>query len=342
MKATRRSWRGGGPSAGRRAFAAALLSWPLWVAGSSAAGRKRLGLFAQAGSVEEARERWAPVLGALANRGWREGERLELVIRVSGRYAPGKPNPYHLLPQVAAELVALRPDCILTRGTPMTRAIAQATREIPIVTGTADLVASGFVKSLARPGTNVTGLSDGATDLAVKSVELLKSLVPGLRKVAIFHYREASFAEIGDFIESGAKASGVAALRVPMVPPADSILGAIPGLRAQGVQAAIFASGTTREHYAGLARAAIRERLPMWTDVEAMVAAGLLGSLDTVSDREDPLPGIVDKVLRGVRPEDIPVRLPERFRLVINRSTANALGLTVPPEILVRADRVIE
>ncbi|MBK7660186.1 MAG: hypothetical protein IPJ28_14050 [Betaproteobacteria bacterium] len=207
---------------------------PLWVAAGPAAGRRRLGLFAHSGSVEEARERWAPVLGALAKLGWREGERLELVIRVSGRYAPGQPNPYDLLPQVAAELVAMRPDCIMTRGTPITRVLAQATREIPIVTGTADLVASGFVKSLARPGTNVTGLSDGATDLAVKSVELLKALVPGLRQVAIFHYRERSFAEIGDFIESGAKASGVSAIRMPMVPPADRILGALAGLREQG------------------------------------------------------------------------------------------------------------
>jgi putative ABC transport system substrate-binding protein len=223
----------------------------------------------------------------------------------------------------------------------MTRAIAQATREIPIVTGTADLVASGFVKSLARPGGNVTGLSDGATDLAVKSVELLKSLVPGLRKVAIFHHREESFAEIGDFIESGARASGVGAIRVPMAPPAERILGTIPGLRAQGVQAAIYASGTTRALHAELARAAIRERLPMWTDIEAMVASGLLGSLSAAPDFEDPLAGVVDKVLRGVRPEDIPVRLPERFRLVVNRATANALGLKVPPEILLRADEVI-
>ncbi len=329
-------------SAARRALVAALLAWPLAGVANAAAGRKRLGLFDHSGSVEETRERWAEVLGLLARRGWREGERLELVIRVSGRYAPGKPHPYDLLPKVAAELVALRPDCILTAGTPLTRVLSQATREIPVVTHAADPVASRFVKSLARPGTNVTGLSGGATEVAAKSVELLGSIVPGLRKVAIVHFRGASFAEIADFIESGAKASGVGVLRVPMDSPPERILGTIPGLRAQGVQAAIYASGTTSTHYADLARVAIRERLPMWGQNHETVEAGLLGSLTPDSDTDGPLAEIVDKVLRGARPEDIPVRLPEHYRLTLNRATANALGLKLPAEILLRADRVFE
>lgn len=329
-------------SAARRALVAALLAWPLASVASSPAGRKRLGLFDHSGGVEETRERWAEVLGLLAKRGWREGERLELVIRVSGHYAPGKPHPYDLLPKVAAELVALRPDCILTAGTPITRVLAQATREIPIVTHTADPVASGFVKSLARPGTNVTGLSGGATEVAAKSVELLRSVVPGLRKVAIVHFHGGSFAEIGDFIESGVKASGLGVLRVPLAPPHDRVLGTIPGLRAQGVQAAIFSSGTTKEHYADLARVAIRERLPMWAENHEMVEAGLLGSLTPYSETDAPLAEAVDKVLRGERPGGIPVRLPEHYRLTLNRATANALGLKLPPEALMRADKVYD
>jgi len=329
------------PSALRRALVGALASWPLIARAQASGPRKRLAIF-DVGSAEAIREKWAATLAELARRGWREGERLELLVRGPEPYAQGKPRPFDLLPQIARELVAQRPDCIVTAGTPITRVLANATREIPIVTHTADPLASGFVKSLAQPGGNVTGMSGGATEIALKSVELLKGIVPALRRIAILHLPERTFAEMGDFIESGAKTAGVESLRVPTTLPPDRVLAAIPGLRAQGVQAAFYASGTSEKHFADLARVAIRERLPVWSYSLDMVEAGLLGALTTDDDWEVAAGEVVDKVLRGARPGDIPVRLPTRFQLVINRATASALGLKLPPDIVMRVDRVIE
>jgi putative ABC transport system substrate-binding protein len=328
------------PSPGRRLALAALGLAPLALR-AQAPRAKRIAMLGE-GSEEDARKYWAGTLKALQGRGWKEGENLEVIHGAPGRSAPDNPVPWERLPQVARSLVGRSPDAIVTSGSQATRAAAGATRTIPIVAMLADPVGSGFAASLARPGGNVTGLSGALGDVAGKSIEMMRALVPKLSRLAVFHWREGSWTEVAGFVLKAAREAGVEAVGVPLTLPPTRILEVLPELRSRGINAAYYSSGTGSAHVKSLVATAIRARLPLWSPFEELAEAGALGSLAATGNDDEELAAVLDRVLRGAKPAELPIVYPQRFRMIINGRTAAALGLKIPTDLLLRADRVIE
>lgn len=328
------------PSKGRRLALAALGLAPFAL--RAQAPRVKHVVMLGEGNEEDVRRYWAGTLAALRGRGWREGENLEVAYGAPGRITPDNPAPWERLPQVARSLAGRSPDAFVTTGTQGTRAAAGATSTIPIVAMLADPVGSGFAASLVRPGGNVTGLSGALGDVAGKSIEMMRALVPRLSRVAVFHWREGNWTEVAGFVLKAARDAGVEATSVPIALPATRILDEVPAMRSRGFDAAYLSSGTSAGQAAALAAAAIRARLPMWSPFEELTEAGLLGSLAAAGNDDDELAAVLDRVLRGAKPAELPIRYPQRFRLALNVRTANALGLRVAPDVRLRADRTIE
>ena len=249
------------------------------------------------------------------------------------------------LPALAAELVRLNVDVIVSAGPPDTRAAKQATDKIPIVmTQDADPVGSGFVASLARPGGNITGLSTLAPELSGKRLELLKEIVPRLSRLAVFgtstqpgnalSLKEVELVaksfKVGiQYLDvlSGKDIEG--AFQVATKGRNDAILMLIPGRVAAGYQTAI-------------AELAVKNRLPaMYHRADFVEAGGLMTYGVNIEDLDRRAATYVDKILKGAKPADLPVEQPKKFELVIYLKSAKQIGLAIPPHVLARADRVI-
>ncbi len=259
------------------------------------------------------------------------------------RYAEGKPER---LPALAAELVRLNVDLILTSGDQGVRAAKQASQTIPIVVAlVGDLVGPGYVASLARPGGNITGQTTLVSELSAKRLELLKTAFPKVSRVAIL-WNPTNADNVVAFKETEVAAR---ALRIQLVPldvrRADDFEGAfLAALRARA-EALIVGSGDALllTHRARIADFAAKNRLPtMYGNQDYMDAGGLMFYGPNVADMYRRAATYVDKILKGAKPGDLPVEQPTKFEFVINLKTAKALGLTIPPPILSRADRVIE
>jgi len=267
-------------------------------------------------------------------------------ILIEYRWAEGKPERF---PVLAAELVALKVDVIVTAGgTLAALAAKRATTTLPIVfTVVGDPVAEGLVKSLARPGSNVTGLSNVTTDLVGKWMELLKQAVPGINRVALL-LKPDSMPDSAKEVRLKEAAVSARALRVQLqvveaLGPADFDR-AFSDMSAKDAGALVvlptpaFELGRQR-----IVDLAARYRLPTVYASRAYVDSGGLMSYGTnVPDLHRRAAAYVDKILKGAKPSDLPVQQPIKFELVINRKTANALGLIVPPTLLVQADEVID
>ncbi len=284
----------------------------------------------------------APWLEAL-RQGLRELGYLEgKNIVIEYRSAEGKLDR---IQQLAAELVRLKVDCIITAGPAPTRAAMQATSTIPIVmAGGDDPVALGFVSSLARPGGNITGLTSLSGDLAGKRLELIKEVIPRLSLVAILWAPRVPHAvrQIRE-IESAALTLGVRLQPLEVRGP-DELEGVFQAA-SKGHANAVFvvASGPINAYRARIIAFAAKHRLPAMYDEGNFVDAG--GLISYGPNREDMYRRAaiyVDKILKGAKPADLPVERPTKFELAINLKTAKALGLNIPPSILLRADRVIE
>lgn len=240
----------------------------------------------------------------------------------------------------AREIVAWRPDVILTQGTQATAAAQRATKTIPIVTSVADPVASGFAASLAKPGGNVTGLSQGIEEIAIKTIEVMRLLVPRVAGVAILHFDGPVSRQIAGHSAKAARDAGLVPVMVP-VRDAGGMVRALRGLRATKVQAAYWSVGPGDP--VDIANEAIRNRMPLLTHEESRVEAGVLASLHSTSLDDGILSAqVIARIFGGADPADIPFQYPARFRLVINRRTASALGIALSPELLLRAERIIE
>ena len=286
---------------------------------------------------------WAPFRDFLRERGWTEGQNLVF----ERRYAEGN---YERLPDLAAELVRLKPDVLVTWGGPATSAAKRATTAIPIVMwDVTDPVGIGLVQSLARPGGNVTGLSDDqAPEIVGKRLELLKRVAPTVSRVALLTrvFESAAIPRLiayDNAYEAAAAALGLQFRKVPLE-KADDIDKAFTAIVREGVGALDVAYvAITWIHRRQIMDLALRHRLPA---IYAHRVYALDGGLMTygVDDRDVPrrLGGYLDRILRGARPADLPVEQPTRFELVINLKTAKALGLTIPPAVLQQADEVIE
>ena len=251
---------------------------------------------------------------------------------------------YDRLPDLAAELVRLKPDVILTGGNPSIAAVKQATTTVPVVMAWAiDPVGAGLVTSLARPGGNITGssLSTGPEFMA-KQLEILNEVVPKVSRVAILRQTGRAGAETGA-LESAARKRGLTILFADVSTPSD-IEGAFAAMtRSRAGALLILGGGMTYMSRQRIADLAVQHRLPGIHLCRAYAEAGLL--LTYGPDPVAQYRGVatyIDKILKGARPADLPIQEPTQFELVINLKTAKALGLTIPPSLLQRADQVIE
>jgi putative ABC transport system substrate-binding protein len=273
------------------------------------------------------------MIRALAALGYEVGRNLELDVQVGS-------DGLHSMPGLAAQLVARKPDIVFTQGTPATRAIANASREIPVITSVADPVGSGFARTLARPGGNVTGLSQGAPEVAQKTLEILRLLVPRLARLAILR-REGSFdVEFARHMEHAAAAARIEPVAVTV---RDSgLLRTVAGLRAQSTPAAYFAMPIDEASQRPVAAEALHLSIATATPDEAAVERGLLLNLTAAQlDLYERSAALIDRIARGAKPADTPFEYPLRYATTLNRATAAGLKLTIPAEVLLRVDRLV-
>jgi putative ABC transport system substrate-binding protein len=283
-----------------------------------------------------ARYSLAAFLQRLGELGWNDGR----TVAIEYRWAEGRSERYA---EFAAELVRLKVDVIVTSGIAVPAA-KLATTEIPIVfVIAADPVGSGLVASLARPGGNVTGLSLQAPDLAGKRLELLRQIVPGLRRLAIMGnvgYR-ASVTEMGD-AQAAARTLGLD-IATSEIRSAADIEPAFESLRGRADALYVCSDALVNVNQNRIAGLALTARLPTVSGYRDYVqSGGLMSYGPNIPDLCRRAANLVDKILRGAKPADIPVEQPTKFDLFVNLATAKALGITVPRMLLARADELIE
>jgi putative ABC transport system substrate-binding protein len=281
-------------------------------------------------------------LHGLRDLGYVEGRNLV----IEYRDAEGKVERF---PALAAELVALKVDVIVTAGgTPAALAAKQATRTLPIVfAGVGDAVTDGLVTSLARPGGNVTGASVLAPELASKCLEQLKQAVPGVSRVAVLWHPgahgEHTQKDMLKGAEVAARALGVRLQVVEARGPADFDRVFSDMTRARAGALIVLGSAMFFNERRRLVDLAAKHRLPaVYTSRDVVDAGGLMSYGSNAADMNRRAATYVDKILKGTKPADLPVEQPTKFELVINLKTAKALGLTIPQSLLQRADEVIQ
>jgi len=277
-------------------------------------------------------------LQGLRELGYVEGKN----VAIERRFAEGKTDR---LSELAAELVRLKVDILVSAGPTVTRLLKEATSTIPIVmTNEGDPVGSGFVASLARPGGNITGLSALAPELSGKRLELLKETVPKLSRVAVLgNSTEPANAQSLREVELAAGAFGVTVQYLDILSPKDieiAFRAASKG-RADAVLI-LLAGGLATAHRTEIVELAAKSRLPaIYNSAEFVDAGGLMSYAASLTDVSRRAAVYVDKILKGRTPADLPVEQPIKFEFIVNLKTAKQIGLTVPPNVLARADRVI-
>lgn len=285
---------------------------------------------------------WGSFVGdlrrSLAQQGFADGGNIG--IRAEGIIPAGeKPGPQSVARQIEFQVLPLEPDVIVTSGAVMSYVVSLATRKVPVVAHAPDPVAAGFAKSVARPGGNVTGLSDGFDETAPKSVEILRRLVPRAKRVAVLHEPRPVSQKVAAYYEQAARDLGLEPVMISST-NRDELLAALRDLPARGIASAIWmAFGHPRK----VAEAALAARVPVIGYDHEATRFGCLASY--AGYEPDPVPKLaraVAQILRGANPGDIPFQLPQQFRLAINRGTAAALGIAIPADIRLRADMVFE
>jgi putative ABC transport system substrate-binding protein len=316
------------------ALGAGALSAPLSsLAQAPAAKLARIGLLGPGSVASDAS--WAVALVAnLRELGYVEGTNLS----VESRWAEGKSDR---LGELAAELVRLNVDVIVTFQTPAALAAKQATKTIPIVmAAAADPVATGLVASLARPGGNVTGMSSATLELAAKNLELIRQILPSAKRVAVLANAADTFAK--SFLEQNQLAARTLdiELRTLMVRSGEPLDAAFEEMAKARVSAVIVQPSLPQKRAVELA---LQYRLPTSAAGQGFAdAGGLLAYTGNIADRDRQAALYVAKILKGAKPADLPVYQPTKFELVINLTTAKRIGLQIPASVLARADRVIE
>jgi putative tryptophan/tyrosine transport system substrate-binding protein len=273
----------------------------------------------------------------LRDLGYVEGKN----IVVEWRFADGK---LERLPAQAAELVRLKLEIIVSAGSTPTRAARAATSTIPIVmSNDNDPVGDSFVASLARPGGNITGLSNFAPELSGKRLEILREVIPKLSRVAVLGTStNPAYAQVIREVELAAKAFGVKLQNLDVLDSKDieTAFRAASKGRADGVL--VLTSATLVPQRVQLAQLAAKHRLPaMYSNSQYVEAGGLMFYGANVLDLDRRAATYVDKILKGTKPADLPVEQPTKFEFIINLKAAKQIGLTIPPNVLARADKVI-
>ena len=319
-------------------LAGGLLAAPLAAEAQQAAKVARIGILGGSAAPTPLREAF---LQGLRDLGYVEGRTVVIEYRFDE-------EKLERLPALAAELVALKVDVIVTGSTPAALAAKQATRTLPIVfVAVGDPVGSGLVTSLARPGGNVTGLSNLAPELVGKCLELLKQAVPGVSRVAVLWQPgavgERTEKDMLKEAEVAARALGVRLQFVEARGPEDFDRAFSDMTRARAGALTVLGSAMFFSERRRLVDLAAKNRLPaVYPWREFVDAGGLMAYGPDLADLFRRAATYVDKILKGAKPADLPVEQPTKFELVINLKTAKALGLTIPPSLLGRADQVIE
>ena len=286
----------------------------------------------------EYQARMAAFLQELQQLGWSDGRN----VRIDIRYAAGDAN---LIRKYAAELIALAPDVILAPGSTSLGPLLQATRTVPIVfTTLLDPVGAGFVDSLARPGGNATGFIAFEYGLSGKWLELLKQIAPSLTRMAILR-DPATAAGIGQFaaIQSVAPSFGVELRPIDMREAGEIERAVTAFARSSNGGLIVTAGSGSAIHRDLIITLAARHKLPaVYSDRHFVTGGGLISYGPDRVDQYRQAAGYIDRILKGEKPADMPVQAPTKYELVINLKTAKALGLTVPPTLLARANEVIE
>jgi putative tryptophan/tyrosine transport system substrate-binding protein len=273
----------------------------------------------------------------LRDLGYIEGQNLI----IEYRYAEGKLDR---LPELAAELVRLKVDAIFVQSTPAVQAAKKATTTIPIVSVSGDPVGLGLVASLARPGGNVTGLANLTSELAGKRLELLKEVVPRISRVAVLWNPDASSSALRMRETDAAAASLGIKLQPVEVRAANDFERAFSALKRERADALFpLRSPFISNHVKRIVELAAKNRVPGMYDASEFAEAGGLMSYGTMlADLDRRAATYVDKILKGAKPAELPVEQPTKFEFVINLKTAKQIGLTIPPNVLARADKVIK
>jgi putative ABC transport system substrate-binding protein len=326
----------------RREFIAllggAVAGWPFVAHTQQSERVRRIGAFISlAASDAEGRARLSAFMQGLTELGWTDGGNVRIDIRWAG---DAERNRIY-----ATELVALAPDVILASGGTVMGLLQQVTHTVPIVfTQVGDPVGSGYIESLSRPGGNATGFTNLEYGISAKWLELLKQIAPGLTRAAVIR-DPTLIAGIGQLgaIQSVAPSFGME-LRPLNVRDVGEIERAVAAFARESNGGLIVLSGALAVgHRALITTLALKNRLPAVYPARSFVASG--GLISYGPDSIDPhrrAAGYVDRILKGEKPADLPVQAPTKFELVINLKTAKALGLDVPPNLLARADEVIE
>src|SRR5580765_765337 len=298
----------------------------------------RIGYF-QAPPPSDVAARTEAFQQGLRELGYVEGKN----IVIEWRFAEGKPER---VPVLAAELVHLKVDVIVTGGAVLTRAAKEATVTIPIVMAQdIDPVSNGFVASLARPGGNVTGLSTLAPEISGKRLELLKEIIPRLSRVAILGTSsQPGNAQQFKETELAAQAFGVKLQYLDVLSPKDIEPAFRESSRARADAVVMMVAGAVAAaHRAQILELAAKRRLPtMYPQNTYVEAGGLMSYGVSFPDLDRRAATYVDKILKGRKPAELPVEQPKKFEFVINLKAAKQIGLTIPPNVLVRADKVIK
>lgn len=331
----------------RREFIALLggataVAWPLAVRAQQGEKTRRIGVLAGLAEDDpEMRARLVAFRQELEKRGWSEGRN----ISIDTRYAPAATTAQAAV--LANELLAMQPAAVVAMATPATTAFQRASSVIPIVfVHVADPVGSGFVDSLARPGRNLTGLLLFESGIVGKWLALLKEVAPRLERAAlVFNPKTAPFYEYyRGSSETAASSLGIELMLNPIENAATDIEQSIELFaRVPHSGLVVLPDITTTAHRDLLVALAARFKLPATYSLRSSVSAG--GLLSYSTDRVDQFrqaASYVDRILRGANPADLPVLAPTKYETALNLKTAKALGLTVPPGLLVAADEVIE
>jgi putative ABC transport system substrate-binding protein len=314
----------------------AAAGWPLAARAQQTAKLPTIGLMVPSTPLIES-QRVAAFLQRLRQLGWIENRN----VAIEYRWAEGRSERFV---EIATEFVQLKVDIIVASTTLAVIAAKQATAIIPIVIATAnDPVGTGLVASLARPGGNVTGLSNQMADTAAKRLELVQEVVPGLRRLAIL----GNVGNPGAVLEMGEVQAAARTLALEVVTleirRAEDIGPAFEGAKGRADALYVAADPLANSNRVRINTLALAARLPTMQGVREYVeAGGLMSYGPNIADGYRRAADYVDKILRGAKPGDIPVEQPTKFDLVINLTTAKALGLTIPPDVLSIADEVIE
>jgi putative ABC transport system substrate-binding protein len=317
----------------------AAAAWPLAALAQQDGRVRRIGVLMSLDENDpEGKRRYSAFTQALSDLGWIDGRNVRMDLRWGG----GESNRIRALAQ---ELVGLQPDSILTNGTPATVAVQRETRTIPIVfVNVSDPVASGIVARLDRPGGNITGFAFYEASLGGKWLGLLLEISPGLKRAAImFNPDTAPVTALMPSLETAARSLKVAPIIAAVHGDVEIETAIIALGREPGGGLVVMPDVFTDVHREPIILAAARNNVPAVYALTGFARdGGLLSYGADLVDNFRRAASYVDRILRGATPGDLPVQFPTKFEMVLNLKTAKALGLTVPPSILLRADEVIE